>query len=148
MVTVTDARPSSVADSVLLAQRYLRTLHDSAGLLEAGQRVATAAHAMGCLTLVAASADARAVVAAATLVDQSLESRRGTDRLDKVVVVEAAAITGYHVRRAVQRARDAGAQWVGVVVLHAGGDAALASSREVDRGLFGEVDDVSVLRAN
>ena len=56
--------------------------------------------------------------------------------VDKVLVVEAVAVTGMFAQQRVHAMREAGASWVGVVVLHDLSDTNLGSLR------FGPVDDL------
>lgn len=138
------ARVHGLAGAVLHAQRLLRTAATPDGLRVAATSIADAAGQTGCSAVVAASPSARGAVAAAVLLSSgALTEADDADvlsgRADKVLVVEVAAVTGLHVRARVCSLRQAGAAWVGLVVLHdVGADGRPALER------FGPVDHLAV----
>jgi hypothetical protein len=85
-----------------------------------------AAANLGCTNLLAASDDARGVVAVTVALGRgevrevSIEDIR-SGIVDKVLVVESVAVSGRNVRTAAARSRAAGASWVGGVVVASAG---------------------------
>lgn len=134
-----------LAESVLQAQVLLRESATPHGLRQAASAISDAAAQTGCAALVPASPSARGAVAAAVLLsDGSLTEATEGDVLSgvagKVLVVEVAAVTGLHARTRVRALREAGAEWIGLVVLHdLAGDAERPGE---DR--FGPVDHFAV----
>lgn len=134
-----------MAEALLDAQAFLASLSTSAALRGAAMCVTDAAAAADCGVLVPASASSHGVVAAAVLLAdgdlrQAGEGAVLSGAVDKVMVVEAAAVSGLHVRRRVCGLRAAGAAWVGLVVLH---DVVPAGPRAVgynEVARFGVVD--------
>ena len=113
--------PHSLAGRVVEGQGHLRYLATPDGLRDAAQRIADAATSLGCSNVVSVSQNAAGPLAAATLLNPDLQLV-STDHLwagevDKVLLVEAVAVSGLQARAAVERAIDAGATWVGVVIL-------------------------------
>jgi hypothetical protein len=112
---------TSLGESVLQAQSQLEGLRHPDTLRIAARAVISAADAMGVQSLYPASQQAEHLCGAATLVgDGSITPISLGDivigGVRKVVVVDAAAITGINVARAVAAVRGAGAEWVGAVV--------------------------------
>lgn len=122
------------------AEQVERELTTSTGLREAAGRLREATERAGCLNVIAASQRAESVLAAAAILDDHLnvvDQQAVMDGVvDKVLVVEAVAVTGMFAQQRVHAMREAGASWVGVVVLHDLSDASLGSLR------FGPVDDL------
>jgi orotate phosphoribosyltransferase len=113
----------SRAHAVLQGQKCLMTLRTATGLRGAAASIEEAAQASGCFDVAAASGAAQSAIAAAILLSDGAvrcvdEADVAAGRVDKVLVVEAVAISGLKVRRTVEALRGAGAAWVGVVVLH------------------------------
>lgn len=137
----TAASPShGLAESVMRAQTALRATSTSVGLREAATRISEIAASSGCRALVPASASSRGAVSAAVLLsDDALTEADEADilagRADKVLVIEVAAVSGLHVRRRVESLRRAGAEWIGLAVLH---DFAPTTAPTTER--FGAVD--------
>lgn len=132
-----------LVDHVIEGQEYLRQIRTSSGLRAAADELAEQADRLGCRDLFPASAAADAVAAVAVALHQSLRvvtvGQIAREHVDKVVVVEAAAVSGLKVRRAVEAVRGAGAQWVSALVLREFG----ADLDKDDR--FGPVDQLVVL---
>lgn len=109
------------ASRVLDGQAQARYLATADGLRDAAAKVSAAAAELGCSNVMAASMHATGVVAAATVIDPTLCScdlsmvRSG--QVDRVVLVEAVAVSGLRVRQATAAAHQAGASWVGATVL-------------------------------
>lgn len=123
------------------AERVERDLTTSEGLREAARRLREATERAGCRNVVAASQRAESVLAAASMLDDQLnvvdEHAVREGAVDKVLVVEAVAVTGMFAQQRVHAMREAGASWIGVVVLHDLSDASLGGLR------FGPVDDLT-----
>lgn len=112
---------AGLADRVLEGQRYIAEMRTSAGLRGAATELAERAEQLGCRELFPASSHADAIVAVAVALNESLQvvtlRQIAEGHHDKVVVVEAVAVSGLKVRRAVDAVRGAGAHWVSALVL-------------------------------
>lgn len=113
--------PQSLAGRVLEGQGHLRYLATPDGLRDASQRIADAALNLGCSNVVPVSQNAAGPLAAATLLNPDLQlvsmDHLWAGEVDKVLLVETVAVSGHQARAAVERATEAGATWVGIVVL-------------------------------
>jgi hypothetical protein len=111
----------SLAGRILDGQGHLRYLATPDGLRDASQQIADAAATLGCLNVVSVSQNAAGPLAAAALLNPSLRlvsmDNVWAGEVDKVLLVETVAVSGQRVRAAVVQAIEAGASWVGVVVL-------------------------------
>lgn len=112
---------AGLADRVIEGQRYIAAMRTSAGLRASAAELAECVDQLGCRDLYSASSHADAVAAVAVALNEGLRvitlGQITDDRIDKVVVVEAVAVSGMKVRRAVEAVREAGAHWVAAVVL-------------------------------
>lgn len=113
--------PHTLAGRVLEGQARLRYLATPSGLRDAAQRIADAATNLGCSDIVSVSQNAAGPLAAATLLNPSLQlvsmDHLRVGEVDKVLLVDTVAVSGHQVRAAVGKAIEAGATWVGVVIL-------------------------------
>jgi hypothetical protein len=131
---------TGLAERVIEGQRYIAATRTSAGLRASAAELDQAVDQLGCLDLFPASPHADAVAAVAVALNESLRvvtlAEITIEGIDKVVVVEAVAVSGIKVRRAVHAVRQAGAHWVGAAVLKdLGGE---QTTNVTDR--FGAVD--------
>lgn len=113
--------PQSLAGRVLEGQGRLRYLATPDGLRDASRRIADAAMNLGCSNVASVSQSAAGPLAASTLLNPDLQlvsmDNLWAGEVDKVLLVETVAVSGHKVRAAVERAIEAGATWVGVVIL-------------------------------
>jgi len=115
-----DLQPDSIAAGAMRAAASVRGLRDVANLRQAASLLIDGAMAAGCHTLVTANAAAESLVTAATLIsDGRLKSveRRDTGG-QKVLIVDAATVTGNNTRACAAELRGCGAAWVGAVIFH------------------------------
>lgn len=108
----------SLAAAVLRAESAALSLRDLPTLREAARALVEAVSAIGCYQVVGASQAAESLVTAAALLSEGSVS--SSDRLysnsDKVVVVDAATVTGSAARACASYLRANGATWVGAVI--------------------------------
>lgn len=135
-------RVPGLADAVLRAQRLLRAAGTAEGLRASAAAVAAAARSVDCSVLMPASPSARGVVSAAVLLSDGALSEAAdcdvlTGSVGKVLLVEVAAISGLIARSRANALREAGAGWVGLVVLH---DLAVHGGQSEDR--YGDLDEL------
>jgi hypothetical protein len=130
-----------LADRVIEGQRYIVEMRTSAGLRRGAAELAEQVDQLGCRDLYPASSHSAAVAAVAVALDQSLRvvslAQIADEHVDKVVIVEAVAISGLKVRRAVLAVREAGAEWVSALVLKD------LNTGEDDPTRFGHVDQLA-----
>lgn len=115
----TDVIPSaSLAAGVLRAQLSTLCLRDVEHLRQAAIALIDAAAAIGCYHLVAANAAAEPLTTAAALLSNGklsyTDSRSSS--AEKVLVVDAATVTGNVTRSCASYLRENGAAWVGVII--------------------------------
>lgn len=110
--------PQSIAAGVMRAEASALSLRDIASLRGAATLLVDAAMAIGCNHLVAANAAAEPLTTAAALMsDGALTSADAPNSTaDKVLVVEAATVTGNLTRSCVSTLRANGASWVGAII--------------------------------
>lgn len=112
---------AGLADRVIAGQRYLAEMRTSAGLRASAAELADRVDRLGCRVLFPASSHADTVLAVAVALNDALRivtlAEITAERIDKVVVVEAVAVSGMKVRRAVEAVRQAGAHWVAAAIL-------------------------------
>jgi orotate phosphoribosyltransferase len=142
-MSTADVKPAAgLADRVIEGQTYLREIRTSSGLRKAAAELAEHADRLGCRDLFPASAAADAVAAVAVALHESLRvltlGQITGEHIDKIVVVEAAAVSGLKVRRAVDAVRAAGAHWVSALVLRE------FSAQDEGTARFGAVDQLAV----
>jgi len=116
-----DIVPSpSIAESILAAQETESHLRGLEQLQSAARELLTALDSFGCYDLVAASSAAEPLVTAAALLGGGRVSMSGPNGrvADKVILVEAATITGSATRFRANDLRTRGASWVAAVVYH------------------------------
>ena len=118
---MTDLTTGELADRVIAGQRLVTDMRTSAGLRHGAATLTECVERLGCRDLFPASTDAHTLAAVAVAMNESLRVVTLADitgaHIDKVVVVEAVAISGIKVRRAVDAVRRAGASWVSAAVL-------------------------------
>lgn len=123
------------AGRVLDGQAHMRYLATADGLRDAAARISAAASEVGCWSVMPASPHAAGAVAAATVLDSALEACDIASvlagRVDKVVLIETVAVSGLRVRQSASAVSEAGAAWVGAVILFP----ALAASGDVASAL-------------
>ena len=111
----------SLAGRVLEGQGLLRYLATPDGLREASGRIADAAMNLGCSNVASVSQSAAGALAASTLLNPDLRivslDHLWAGEVDKVLLVETVAVSGHQVRAAVERVTEAGATWIGVLIL-------------------------------
>jgi hypothetical protein len=133
---------TGLADRVIEGQKVLAEMRTSAGLRTSAAVLAERIDRLGCRDLFPASSNAEGVAAVVVALNEGLRvvtlTQITNEHLDKVVVVEAVAISGMKVRRAVNAVRDAGGSWVSAVVLHD-----LDTSEDDDGSRFGPVDELA-----
>src|SRR5437762_1923003 len=97
---------AALADRVIEGQRFITELGSSAGLRRAAAELAEYVAQLGCRDLYPASSHAAGVAAVAVALDETLRvvslAQIVDEHIDKVAVVEAVAISGLKVRRAVE----------------------------------------------
>ncbi|GAA2080113.1 hypothetical protein GCM10009821_20480 [Aeromicrobium halocynthiae] len=124
---------------LVAAEQVERQLNTPGDLRAAATRLVEATERIGCRNVLGASDRANLVLAGAAMLDPQVNMvdekvlREGA--VDKVVVVEAVAVTGMFIRDCVKAAREAGAIWVAVALLKD-----MTGPIDVDR--FGQVDDL------
>ena len=137
-MTIPDA---GLADRVVRGQQDLHRMRTSKGLREAADRLAEYADQLGCRDVYPASTGASAIASVAVALNDTLRTvtlgEIAREHIDKVLVVEAVAVSGLKVRRAVLAVREAGAHWVSALILREYGPAA-------DPARYGVVDDLAV----
>lgn len=144
----------TMADRVVLGMGYIHELEDPDALRDASSLVRQAVLGTGARHVMPGSRHSESLVTATVLFSDG-KIERASDRrirdgdIDKVVVVEASAVTGYLVRRTVESIRSAGADWVGLVLLHDAGThrpppKPNSSSHEY-ASRFGQPDDLTVI---
>ncbi len=119
---------ATLAGRVLQGHALHRYFATTDGLRSAGDRIRLAAAELGCTNVMSASESSSGVVAASALlsdgglvVTSETDIRNGV--ADRVLLVETVAITGIKVRRVIPRLREAGALWIGVLVLRTANEA-------------------------
>lgn len=114
---VAEEMDDSLAHAVIRAESRARELRNIGDLKEAAHRLADQVDRLGCSRLVAASRIAEPLVTAAALLsDGRISMQLSSDGADKVVLVDAATITGNGARSAAQRLRAEGVSWICVVI--------------------------------
>lgn len=107
----------SLAAGVLRAQESVQSLRDVASLRRVAANLVEAAAQIGCRHMVAANAAAEPLATAAALLsDGALTFSDKTHSADKVLVIEAATVSGDTTRSCAAYLRANGASWVGVVI--------------------------------
>jgi hypothetical protein len=107
-----------LADSVFEAESSNRELADPDVLRAMGEQVLFHAQELGCVALVAASRSAESIVAAAILLGGGRVERFAIlASPDRVLVVDSAIVTGHSTRTAIADLREAGADWLGALVM-------------------------------
>lgn len=109
------------AGRVLDAQSQQRYLATPDGLRDAAARIVSAAAELGCSSVSPASTHAAGAVSVAVVLEPTLQAcdvasvRSG--QVDKVVLVETVAVSGLRARQSAEALYEAGASWVGAVIL-------------------------------
>ncbi|WP_301149018.1 hypothetical protein [Mycobacterium simiae] len=107
----------SLAAGVLRAQESAHALRDVGSLKRVATDLIETAAQIGCRHMVAANAAAEPLATAAALLSEgALTFSDKAHSLDKVLVVEAATVSGDVARSCAADLRANGASWVGVVI--------------------------------
>lgn len=108
----------SLAAGVIRAQASARNLRDLGSLREAASALVEAASSIGCYELVAANAAAEPLATAAALLSDGAVKLgdKQESHPHKVLIVDAATVTGNVTRACAADLRARGANWVGVVI--------------------------------
>jgi hypothetical protein len=109
--------PLGLATAVLDAEKSNELLLDPVALRALGGQLVEACQAAGCTIVVAASKSAVALVTAGIMVGDGLLSGGRGVHGQRVMVVDAAIITGAGIRETATTLRESGATWLGVTVL-------------------------------
>lgn len=108
----------SLAAAVIQAEAATQAMRDITSLQDAASALIEAATSTGCHQLVAANAAAEPLATAAALL--SAGSLMCTDKhhftAEKVLIIDAATVTGDATRSCASYVRDNGAAWVGAVI--------------------------------
>ena len=136
------SRSDHLAEAVLLAQQQIAAAATANGLREAAAAISAAAGTAGCSHLIPASPAARGAIAAAVLLSDGAlheadDASVASGQSDKLLVVEIAAVSGLLARRRVAALRDAGAEWIGLFVLH---DLSTTGHPTPEHDRFGDID--------
>jgi hypothetical protein len=120
---VTDIRDSeaqSIAAETMRAAALVQGLRDVPALRKAAALLIEGALATGCETLITASAAAEPLVTAAALISNGRLKTMDRQQAggQKVLIVDAATVTGNNTRACAAELRNRGAAWVGAVILH------------------------------
>jgi hypothetical protein len=111
---------NTLADSLIRAQAAARELHGLADLKAAASWLIDSATSIGCCNLVATNAAARSLTTAAVLISDG--AVKSIDRQyvaeGKVLIVDAATVTGSITRACATELRANGATWVGAAIYH------------------------------
>lgn len=108
-----DVPAGSLLGRVMRAQSRMVALDEHAAFVAAVDALVDAVHHQGWPVLSAASREAERLIGAAMLTDRSIRRlETSTGSAEKVMVVEAVAVSGLQVQRAVESLRAAGAGWV------------------------------------
>jgi hypothetical protein len=135
----------TLMQGVINGQSQLASLRTAVGLRDAADELTNIVDQFGCRALFPASSTAEAVTAVAVALKGNARvvtiGDIARDSIDEVLVVEAVAVSGLKVRRAVRDVRAAGASWVAAAVINDlgeshGDDVGSASGR------FGLLDDL------
>lgn len=111
------AAPLGLATAVVDAEKSNEMLLDPDALHRLGRQLVDVCQAAGCTVVVAASKSAVALVTAGVMVGEGLLSvGRGVEG-QRVMVVDAAIVTGSGIHAAAATMRELGAIWLGVAVL-------------------------------
>lgn len=108
----------TLAAGLIRAEASAQSLRDVAALRDAANALLDAATAIGCYNLVAANAAAEPLATAAALLSNGRlacsDSQHST--ADKVLIVDAATVTGDVTRSCAANLRANGASWIGAII--------------------------------
>jgi hypothetical protein len=108
----------SLAAGIIRAEASTQSLRDVAALREAANALVDAATAIGCYNLVAVNAAAEPLTTAAALMSDGRlacsDSQHST--AEKVLIVDAATVTGDSTRSCASYLRENGAAWIGAII--------------------------------
>jgi hypothetical protein len=114
--------PDTLAAGVIQAQAARQSLREISALKGAATALIEAATSIGCCNLVATNAAAESLATAAALMSDG--AIRSIDRqyvtAEKVLIIDAATVTGSVTRDCASELRAKGATWVGVAIFHRG----------------------------
>lgn len=107
----------SLALAVFRAETVGRELRTVNGLEAAATQLIERIDHLGCHRVVAASREAEPLATAAALLSQGrIQMQASGEGADKVIVIDAATVTGNATRSAAERLREEGVSWVGALV--------------------------------
>jgi len=109
---------NSIAAGVMQAEASAQSLRDVTSLRHAASDLVDAATSIGCYHLVAVNAAAEPLTTAAALLSNGKIGWSDTHNstADRVLVVDAATVTGNLTRSCASDLRENGASWVGAVI--------------------------------
>jgi hypothetical protein len=110
--------PDSLAAGVMRAEASTQNLRDIKALRDAASALIEKSNSIGCYQVVAATAAAEPLATAAALMSNGEISMSDKHRLnaEKVLVIDAATVTGNVTRACAADLRRNGAAWVGAVI--------------------------------
>jgi hypothetical protein len=110
--------PHSLAAGVIRAEASVENLREVSSLRHAALALIEAANSIGCYQLVPTNAAAEPLAAAAALLSDGAITfgSKSSARAQKVLIVDAATVTGNITRACAADLRANGAAWVGAVI--------------------------------
>lgn len=118
MVDLIELPSETIAAGAMRAAASVHSLRDVDTLRQAAYQLIDAAGSAGCDTLIAANAAAEALTTAAALISDG-QLKSGSRRHvggQKVLIVDAATVTGNNTRACAAELRALGVSWVGAVI--------------------------------